>query len=54
MFETARESVLYAEQNKDTIKEMILLMLKDRKVSLSQTRALFHEIINDIEDAPLK
>lgn len=41
---------LKPEQNKTFIKEMILLILKEQKVSLSQARGIFDDILNMIED----
>lgn len=41
---------LKPEQNKTFIEEMILLILKEQKVSLSQARGIFDDILNMIED----
>ncbi len=54
MFEIARETMYKNEENAQILKEQIIVLLKNYNFSLSQTRALFHEIINSLEDAPLK
>lgn len=41
---------LKPEQNEEYMEEMILLILKEQKVSLSQARGLFNDILNKIED----
>lgn len=41
---------LKPEQNKKFMEEMILLILKEQKVSLSQARGIFNAILNKIED----
>lgn len=45
-----RMTELRSDQNGDYIKEMILIILKEQKVSLSQARGIFYSIINKIED----
>lgn len=45
-----RMKELNENQNGEYIKEMILLALKEQKVSLSQARAIFTDILNKIED----
>lgn len=54
MFEVARETNYKEEQNVQAIKGEIVELLKRNKFSLSQARTLFHEIINNLEDTPLK
>lgn len=54
MFEIARETMYKKEQNVPVVKEEILELLKRNKFSLSQTRTLFHEIVNNLEDTPLE
>lgn len=54
MFETARETIYKKEQNVPVIKKEIVELLKHNSFSLSETRTLFHEIVNNLEDAPLK
>lgn len=54
MFETARETMLKKEQNVQDIKREIVELLRRNNFSLSQTRTLFHEIVNNLEDEPLK
>lgn len=46
-----RTTELHSNQNGNYIEEMILLILKEQKVSLSQTRGIFNRIIENIEDA---
>lgn len=41
---------LKPDQNKKFMVEMILLILKEQKVSLSQARGMFDDILNMIED----
>lgn len=53
MYETARETPLKPENNAESLITKIILVLKENNLSLSQTRALFHEIIIRLEDAPL-
>ena len=52
MFEQnfARMKDLKENQDGKYIKEKILLILKEQKVSLSQVRAIFNDILNKIED----
>lgn len=45
-----RMKELNENQNGEYIKEMILLVLKEKKVSLSQARVIFTDILNKIED----
>lgn len=45
-----RTTILRSEQNEELIKKMILSILKEQKVSLSQARGIFKDIINTIED----
>lgn len=45
-----RTTILRSEQNGELIKKMILSILKEQKVSLSQARGIFEDIINTIED----
>lgn len=45
-----RTTILRSEQNEELIKKMILSILKEQKVSLSQARGIFEDIINTIED----
>lgn len=45
-----RMKELNENQNGEYIKEMILLVLKEQKVSLSQARVIFTDILNKIED----
>lgn len=54
MFEIARETVCRKEQNVQIVKGEIIELLKRNNFSLSQTRTLFHEIVNNLEDTPLK
>lgn len=54
MFEIARETMYKKEQNVQVIKREIVELLKHNNFSLSQTRTLFHEIVNNLEDEPLK
>lgn len=54
MFEFARETIIKNENNAEPLKGEIISLLKMHKLSLSQTRALFHEIVDQIEDEPLK
>jgi len=49
-----RETVLRPENNAENLGNEIIELLKIHKLSLSQTRALFHEIVTEIEDSPLK
>lgn len=53
-FEPAREQI-YSERenNAELLMNDITALVKAHKLSLSQTRALFHEIVNRIEDTPL-
>lgn len=41
---------LYEYQNVDCMEKMILDVLKNNKVTLSQTRTLFNHILANIED----
>lgn len=50
----SRKRCLNEEQRPDYLKQMILLALREHKVSLSQARGLFDEIIIQIEDSPIK
>lgn len=51
MYETNyRITALSTEQNKELIEKVILSVLKKHKVSLSQARGIFEDIINHIED----
>lgn len=54
MFEVARETMYKKEQNVQAIKGEIIELLKRNNFSLSQTRTLFHEIVANLEDTPLK
>lgn len=45
-----RMTELRSDQNGDYIKEMILIILKEQKVSLSQAKTLFNDILETIED----
>lgn len=54
MFESARETMYKKEQNVQLIKGEIVELLRRNNFSLSQTRTLFHEIVNNLEDKPLK
>ena len=45
-----RITELRSDQNGGYIKEMILLILNEQKVSLSQARGIFEDILNQIED----
>lgn len=54
MFEVAREKMYGKEQKVQVVKDEIINLLKQNQFSLSQARTLFHEIINNIEDEPLK
>lgn len=45
-----RMTELRFDQNGSYIKEMILLILNEQKVSLSQARGIFDDILNQIED----
>lgn len=45
-----RKTTLSKEQNKSKIKKMILSILNEQKVSLSQTREIFESILIQIED----
>ena len=49
-----RKTCLCEEQRPDYLKQMILLALREYKVSLSQARGLFDEIIIQIEDSPIR
>lgn len=49
-----RKTCLYEEQQPNYLKQMILLALREHKVSLSQARTLFDDIIVEIEDSPIK
>lgn len=53
-FELARETCFKDENNAEPLENEIIALLKMHKMSLSQTRALFHKIVNEIEDTPLK
>lgn len=48
---TYRTTALKAGQNEKLIKKEILSILKKQKVSLSQARGIFEDIINCIEDS---
>lgn len=54
MFEPARETEFNLENNAESLIQEIIMLLKTNNLSLSQTRALFHRIVNEIEDTPLK
>lgn len=54
MFEKPRETMYNDENNAQGLKNEIISILKMHKFSLSQIRTLFHEIVNDIEDTPIK
>lgn len=54
MFEAARECSCTDENNAEELHDRIIELLKEHKMSLSQTRALFHWIVNTLEDTPLK
>lgn len=45
-----RKTLMIDEQEEYNTKKMILSILKEQKVSLSQTREIFESIINQIED----
>lgn len=45
-----RMKELNENQNSAFIEKIILLILKEQKVSLSQARTLFNDILNEIED----
>lgn len=49
MFENEFMTELTENQNKEYIEEMILLILKEQKVSLSQTKYIFASTIRKIE-----
>lgn len=49
-----RERLLRDENNVESLKNEIIVLLKGHNLSLSQTRTLFREIVEDIEDSPLK
>lgn len=48
-----RERLLRDENNAESLKNEIIVLLKEHNLSLSQTRTLFREIVEDIEDSPL-
>lgn len=48
-----RRTCLREEQKPEYLKQMILLSLREHRVSLSQARELFDEIIIQIEDSPI-
>lgn len=53
-FESAREQTYYEKgNNAESLMNDIITLVKAHNLSLSQTRALFHEIVNRIEDTPL-
>lgn len=54
MFEIAREQSYPNEQDAQVVKSEIIHLLKTYNYSLSQTRELFHSIVNTLEDEPLK
>ncbi len=54
MFEIGREKPYSNEQDAQVVKREIIHLLKTYKYSLSQTRELFHWIIDSLEDEPLK
>lgn len=54
MFEIAREQSYPNEQDSQVVKREIIHLLKTYNYSLSQTRELFHSIVNTLEDEPLK
>ena len=54
MFEIAREQSYPNEQDAQVVKREIIHLLKTYNYSLSQTRELFHSIVNTLEDEPLK
>ena len=45
-----RTTVIRAEQNEELIKKEILSILKEQKVSLSQARGVFEDLLHNIED----
>jgi len=45
-----RMQELYSEQDEEYIETTIISVLKEKKVSLSQTRAIFNNILAKIED----
>ena len=53
LFEVAREKMCDNSQDPNDAKDKIIALLKKHNFSLSQVRGLFHEIVNDLEDAPL-
>ena len=53
MFEVARMMTIEKEKNAEALKNEIIALLKMHKLSLSNARALFVEIIEEIEDSPL-
>lgn len=54
MFEVARETFIKTEQNPDRLIQEIIALLKTNNLSLSQTRALFHMVVDILEDTPMK
>ena len=54
MFEIAREQSYPNEHDAQIVKREIMHLLRTYKYSLSQTRELFHSIVNTLEDEPLK
>lgn len=54
MFESYREKSYSNEQDAQVVKREIIHLLKTYKYSLSETRELFHGIVNTLEDEPLK
>lgn len=53
MFEKDRMISIHKGVDVSKLKNEIIEILKMHKLSLSETRALFNEIIIDIEDNPL-
>lgn len=49
-----RETSFTEENNAENLGKEIVSLLKMHKLSLSQTRTLFHKILIDLEDSPLK
>lgn len=45
-----RKTLMKDEREETNIKKMILSILKEQKVSLSQTREIFESILIEIED----
>lgn len=50
MFENEYMKPLNENQNYSYIEEMILLILKEQKVSLSQAKNIFYQLVRKIED----